>query len=64
MQGYIDLIREHINFEKDILFRIANKTLSPCQQHELLKEFEALDSNDPIQKFINDIEGLEIVYSL
>lgn len=66
MQGYIDLIKEHINIEKNVLFRIANKTLSAEQQQDLLKEFEAAElvySEGQIQKFINKIKGLEIAYN-
>ena len=67
MQGYIDLLRTHITKENNVLFRMADKALSPQEQEELLKEFDTLEETKygktRIQRFINGIEGLEAVYS-
>jgi hemerythrin-like domain-containing protein len=66
MQSYIDLLRAHIGKENNVLFRMADKTLSPEEQEDLLKEFAAIGeksySEERIQRFITDIEGLEAIY--
>jgi len=66
MQGYIDLLRAHICKENNVLFRMADRTLSADDQSTLLTQFAAIEnsdySNGQIQKFITSIESLEIVY--
>jgi len=66
MQGYIDLLRAHIGKENNVLFRMADKALSPEEQQALLIRFAAVEasdySNSRIQRFITDIEGLEAIY--
>lgn len=66
MQGYIDLLRAHIGKENNILFRMADRTLSPEEQQALLTRFAAVEasdySNNRIQRFITEIEGLEAIY--
>ena len=66
MQGYIDLLRAHIKKENNVLFKMAEKAMTPEEQAELLREFEALEvtkyGKTRIQRFIYGIEGLEAVY--
>jgi len=66
MQGYIDLLRAHIGKENNVLFRMADRVISPAEHQFLLNEFDAIeDANygeNKIQQFIIDIEGLESIY--
>ena len=65
MQGYIDLIREHIEIEKNVLFHIANRTLSSEDQEDLVTDFEVAElgqTNGHIPKLILKIKGLELVF--
>lgn len=66
MQGYIDLLRSHIGKENKVLFRMADKALTPEDQEELLKEFGTLETavvgKQQILRFMNGIEGLEAIY--
>ena len=39
-QAYIDLLREHIYKEDNILFMMAEQAFSPQDQHHLLEEFQ------------------------
>ena len=45
MQGYIELLRAHINKENNILFRMADNALSPEEQQTLLEQFNKVESN-------------------
>ncbi|MDR3652840.1 MAG: hemerythrin domain-containing protein [Paludibacter sp.] len=67
MQGYIDLLRAHIGKENNVLFRMADKALNEAEQEELLNKFAKVEianyTNGQIQKFITDIEGLEVIYN-
>jgi hemerythrin-like domain-containing protein len=67
MQGYIDLLRAHIDKENKVLFRMADRVISVVEQDALMNEFAAVEakdySNGKIQQFITDIEGLEVIYS-
>lgn len=66
MQGYIDLLRAHIGKENNVLFRMADKALTPEEQQTLLKRFKAIEEQDyangRLGRFITDIEGLEAIY--
>jgi len=66
MQGYIDLLRAHIDKENNVLFRMADRALSTEEQQALLSEFAALETLDGrsgrLEHFITDIEGLEAIY--
>lgn len=43
MLGYINLLRDHIEKENNILFRMADQALSENDQQELLKEFAKIE---------------------
>ena len=66
MQGYIDLLRAHIRKENNVLFPLADKKLSPEDQEELLMAFSAMEKTNykpgMINRFITEIEGLEVIY--
>jgi hemerythrin-like domain-containing protein len=66
MQCYIDLLRAHIGKENNVLFRLVDKVLNSKEQADLLAKFESVERNDftkeKIQKYITDIEGLEVIF--
>ena len=66
MQLYIDLLRAHVGKENNVLFRLVDKVLDSKEQADLLDKFESFETNDftkeKIQKYITDIEGLEVIY--
>jgi hemerythrin-like domain-containing protein len=66
MQGYIDLLRAHIGKENNVLFRMADKALTPEEQQSLLKSFAAVEvldySKGQLERLITEIEGLEAIY--
>jgi len=66
MQGYIDLLRVHINKENNVLFRMADNTLTPEEQQALLKSFKTIGelnyTNGQLERYITEIEGLEAIY--
>jgi len=66
MQGYIDLLRAHIGKENNVLFRMADRTLSAEEQQGLLTEFASMEKtgyeNEQIHLFITAIESLEAFY--
>jgi len=43
MQGYVDLLREHISKENNVLFKLADKALSSDEQLELLNKFGSIE---------------------
>ena len=43
---YLRLLREHIQKEDDILFRIADEVIPDVEQRQLLKEFEAHEAEE------------------
>lgn len=47
MQGYAELLVNHIGKENNILFRMADKVLSENEQKELLSNFEKIEKNRP-----------------
>jgi hemerythrin-like domain-containing protein len=56
MNGYIELLREHIQKENNILFRLANNALSQNDQQELITKFaevEAAANTNHIEQILN-----------
>lgn len=45
-RGYIDLLREHIGKENNVLFPMADRTLTPEDQAHLTKEFERFEAEE------------------
>ncbi|MCE1199781.1 MAG: hemerythrin domain-containing protein [Marinilabiliales bacterium] len=43
MEGYADLLTQHISKENNVLFRMADQVLSAEDQHSLLVEFGVID---------------------
>ena len=66
MQGYIDLLRAHISKENNVLFRMADNTLTHEEQQALLKSFKTIGelnyTNGQLERYITEIEGLEVIY--
>jgi len=66
MQGYIDLLRSHIDKENNILFRMADNVFSETDQQNLLKEFSRVEkggSGENVRAtYIAAIEELEGIY--
>lgn len=65
MQGYVDLLREHISKENNVLFKLADKALSSDEQLELLNKFGSIEkqyNSEQIAESILEIEGLEAFY--
>ena len=66
MKEYIDLLRAHIAKENNVLFKMADRLLTPAEQQSLLDQFTAVEKRDynnvRIQHFIIDIEGLVAMY--
>lgn len=54
MMGYADLLVNHIGKENNILFRMADKSLSGTEQAELLAQFEAIEQKRPSGSGVND----------
>jgi hemerythrin-like domain-containing protein len=44
--GYVELLRQHIAKEDDILFRLADQMLSPAEDAALLDAYRALEHDD------------------
>lgn len=42
--GYVDLLREHIAKEEQVLFPMADRVLSPDDQRELVERFERIET--------------------
>jgi len=65
MQGYVDLLRDHISKEDNVLFKLADKALSSDEQLELLNKFGSIEkqyNSEQIAASILEIEGLEAFY--
>jgi hemerythrin-like domain-containing protein len=60
-RGYIQLIREHIFKEDDILYPMADEVLSKGVQEEMLKKFKNIGDKrkKEIGKYLDLVEGLE-----
>jgi hemerythrin-like domain-containing protein len=46
MQGYIDLLRNHIAKENNVLFPMADRVLSEGEQESLLVQFEKVENSN------------------
>ena len=63
INGYIYLLRSHISKENNILFRMADNTLSENDQQNLLNEFIKVEKGDgKLADHIKAIEKLEDKY--
>lgn len=45
-RSYLNLLREHIRKEDEVLFAMADETLTPEEQKEILREFEEHEVNE------------------
>jgi hemerythrin-like domain-containing protein len=54
MNGYADLLTNHISKENNILFRMADKVLSDDEQKRLLESFEKIEQNRSVGTQAND----------
>jgi hemerythrin-like domain-containing protein len=66
MEGYAELLQNHIGKENNILFRMADRVLTEQDQHLLLNQFEEIeaackDGSKPID-YISSIEQLASIY--
>jgi hemerythrin-like domain-containing protein len=63
MQGYIELLRNHISKENDVLFRMADHAFSESEQQELLVKFSEIERTDysdgALNEFISTIDKLD-----
>ena len=68
MAGYAELLRNHINKENNILFRMAENALSEEDHLELLKQFEEAGKNyssgASSEDYLKMIENLASVYEV
>ena len=66
MTGYVNLLRNHISKENNILFRMADKVLSEDDHKTLLDRYAgvtlATENGGGIPEYISDIEKLENKY--
>jgi len=62
-RSYIRLLREHIQKEDEILFKIADDIISPDEQKELLRSFEEHEAKEigegVHEKYLKIVEELE-----
>jgi hemerythrin-like domain-containing protein len=68
MSGYADLLFSHITKENNVLFRMADNTLSEVEQKNLLEQFEAIEQRRPTgtsaNDYINRINALALFYKV
>jgi hemerythrin-like domain-containing protein len=68
MQGYSDLLRNHIGKENNILFRMADNVLSEADHHQLLYRFEEAEkeytSSPGLNEYILIIDELASYYQI
>ncbi len=66
MTGYVDLLRNHISKENNILFRMADRVLSAEDHKSLLDKYTGVtpvtEKGGGIPEYISDIERLEQKY--
>ncbi len=66
MKGYINLLRNHISKENNILFRMADQVLSDQEQTRLVEQFNQTElsgiGKDKIDSFLAKIKELEVIY--
>lgn len=65
-RGYIELLKQHIEKENDILYPMVNMHISREKDNELLKEFDKLEieriSQGKHEEFHKMLEKLEGIY--
>jgi hemerythrin-like domain-containing protein len=67
MLGYVNLLRNHIDKEDNILFRMADNVLKSNEQQLLLSQFDKVESEvgkEVIQNFILQINELSKAYNI
>jgi hemerythrin-like domain-containing protein len=68
MLGYVELLRNHISKENNILFRMADNVLSDADNRILLSQFEAeqksMSAGNGGEKYIAVIESLATFYKV
>ena len=66
MTGYVNLLRNHISKENNILFRMADKVLSEADHETLLNKYASVtpvtENGGDIPEYLSDIERLEKKY--
>jgi hemerythrin-like domain-containing protein len=66
MTGYVNLLRNHIAKENNVLFRIADQVLSNEEQIQLLSQFgtaeETTTGREKIEKYLNRVNELAAIY--
>lgn len=66
MTGYVNLLRDHISKENNVLFRMADQVLSEDEQSILLNQFALAQTvnigQDKIDKYLARIKELTAVY--
>jgi len=66
MTGYVNLLRNHISKENNILFRMADRVLTEEDHKELLNRYASVipvsENGGGIPEYISDIERLEEKY--
>jgi len=68
MSGYIELLRNHINKENNILFRMANRVLTENDHQTLLQQYGEIDIHNicggDLAKCLSKIETLAKAYDI
>jgi hemerythrin-like domain-containing protein len=67
MIAYVSLLRNHINKEDNILFRMAENAMNNDEQQLLLTQFDRVESGmgkDVLQNFILKIAELSEAYNI
>jgi len=68
MKGYIDLLRNHISKENNILFRMADNVISDSDNRKLIAQFDEAEkkqySISGSVNFIKQIENLAAFYNV
>lgn len=67
MMQYVDLLRIHIGKENNVLFIMADRSLSESDHETLLEAFDKVKKENyrpgQLDRFIRDIEELELMYN-
>ncbi len=68
MQGYADLLKNHIAKENNVLFRMADKVFSTAEQESLLLDFTKVENKQENgygkDDYVAMIENLTTVYTI
>lgn len=66
MNGYIDLLRNHISKENNILFKMADQVLTDNEQSILLDQFGLAETvsigQEKIDKYLTQVKELAAIY--